>query len=92
MLNPQSFLLPIRIQRFATQLTVPTIKTQFMLNKARVQMELPSRGFVWLFINPTVTISQFKDICMAEDPKIASVEIQDGNKALAPETNLLQLL
>ena len=55
-------------------------------------MELPSRGFVWLFINPTVTISQFKDICMAEDPKIASVEIQDGSKALAPDTNLLQLL
>lgn len=29
---------------------------------------------------------------MAEDPKIASVEIHDGAKALSPDTNLLGLL
>ena len=63
-----------------------------MLNKARVQMELPSKGHVWLFINPSVTIAQFKDMCVAEDPKISNVEIQDGAQPLSPDTNLLDLL
>ena len=40
----------------------PAIKTQFVLGKVRVCLEMPSRGFVWLFVNPTASVQQFAEM------------------------------
>jgi hypothetical protein len=63
-----------------------------VLDKIRVQMELPSKGFVWLFINQNVSISQFAELCKAEDPKIENVSVIDGSASVEPNSNLYSLL
>ena len=63
-----------------------------MLNKARIHLELPTRGTVWLFIDPQLTVEQFKDMCTAEDEQVQSLEVFDGGKTIAPSQSLHSVL
>lgn len=56
-------------------------------------MTFPSKGHVWLFINPDLTVKDFKAQCMSEDNKLKQVEVVDEKKTpFKEETNLYGLL
>jgi hypothetical protein len=58
----------------------------------RLQLELPSKGFVWLFVNPGSTLSQFHDICKKEDPKVKTLDIIADSQPVTPDTDIHALL
>jgi len=63
-----------------------------MLNTARVQLELPTKGPVWFFINPAMTVSDFKKQCTDEDSLVSEVNVVAGKKAVDDQTSLYDLL
>lgn len=45
-----------------------------------------------MFVDPQLTVEQFKDMCTAEDEQVQSLEVLDGGKSIAPSQSLHSVL
>ena len=55
------------------------MKTQYLINTARVRLTLPGRGDCWFFVDPELSVHDFKQKCQEEDSNITEVEILQGD-------------
>ena len=53
----------------------PTIKTQHMMQMARVEVHLPQMGNCWFFVRPDENVAKFRDEVNKEDQLVKTVEL-----------------
>jgi hypothetical protein len=80
----------------------PTIKTQYLMQMARVRVHLPQEGDCWFFIRPDETAATFRDEVDKEDALVNMVQLfeevkrQDGKaavrKAVSDSAHLFPML
>ena len=76
----------------------PIMQLQYMVNMARVKINLPGRGDSWFFIDQDATVRDFSKLVKEEDPEISNLEIVSGkpssgsSKALAQNDMLFDVL
>ena len=74
------------------------MQLQYMVNMARVKINLPGRGDSWFFIDQDATVHDFSKLVKQEDPDISNLEIVSGkpssgeSKALAQNDLLFNAL
>ena len=56
---------------------VPTIKTQHMMEMARVEVFLPQMGNCWFFVKPDENVAKFRDEVNKEDELVKTVELYE---------------
>ena len=56
---------------------------EYAFETARMRIFLPSQGDTWFFIDDKMTMKEFKEECLAEDPKVRSVKFIDTNNKVA---------
>lgn len=52
---------------------------EYAFETARVRLYLPSMGETWLFVNPDMSLKEFKDNVKAEDKNVLSFTFLDSN-------------
>ena len=74
------------------------MQLQYMVNMARVKINLPERGDSWFFIDQDATVKDFAKLVKQEDSKISNLEFVSGkpsegnSKALAQNDLLFNVL
>jgi hypothetical protein len=67
------------------------IKVEYAFETARVRLYLPSIGETWLFVDPQMSLKEFKDYCMAEDKNVLDLKFldQDHKEIKNEEGNIM---
>ena len=68
---------PVRmmIARSFNTANATKLRTYHVLTSARVQLDLPSRGPVWMFVDHDTTVDQLKAMIVAEDDQVKSLDV-----------------
>ena len=62
---------------------------EYAFETARLRLYLPNRGETWFFIDQKMTLKDFKEHCISEDPLVKDVKfIDQDNKELRNEEAL----
>lgn len=56
-------------------MSAPMIKTQYLMQMARIKVQLPQEGDTWFFVRPNDTIENFRNEISSEDDQIKTVEV-----------------
>ena len=74
----------------AEEARTPIMQLQYMVNMARVKINLPGRGDSWFFIEREATVNEFTKIVKQEDPEISNLEFVSGKPTSGKSKTLAQ--
>ena len=74
----------------AEEARTPIMQLQYMVNMARVKINLPGRGDSWFFIDHEATVNDFTKTVKQEDPEISNLELVSGKPASDKSKTLAQ--
>ena len=65
--------------------TVPMLRTEYLMQMARVKLHLPKEGECWFFIKPEDTVATFIESVKNEDDEISKLEVlEEAGKSMKP--------
>lgn len=73
-----SFLTTFSMRSFSQALHIGKpmlIPTEYLVSTAKVCVQMPTQGDTWFFLDPSTTVTQFKNACLQEDTQLGNVEV-----------------